>query len=72
MSDVSKLSYTNLLATLTTAQTLRAGFLHSKYDWANILKGKLKALFKGMSVNDITYPEWFQAVSKTSFLRLKS
>lgn len=58
LGDAYKIWYSNLLASLKTAETIRTGVPQAKYDWTNMPKGELKALFEGMSSHDIAFANW--------------
>ena len=58
LGDAYKIWYSNLLASLKTAETIRTGVPQAKYDWANMTKSELTALFEGMSSNDVAFANW--------------
>ena len=58
MGDTHKIWYSNLLASLKTAETIRTGVPQSKYDWANMPKADLKALMEGMASHDVEFAHW--------------
>ncbi|MCK4898154.1 MAG: hypothetical protein KAS38_05230, partial [Anaerolineales bacterium] len=45
MGDAHKIWYSNLLASLKTAETIRTGVPQNKYDWTNMAEDELKALY---------------------------
>ena len=61
LGDTHKIWYSNLLASLKTAETIRTGIPQTKYDWANMAEGELKALFEGMSAHDVAFANWLSA-----------
>jgi hypothetical protein len=61
LGDTHKIWYSNLLASLKTAETIRTGIPQTKYDWANMAEGELKALFEGMSAHDVAFANWLAA-----------
>lgn len=58
LGDAYKIWHSNLLASLKTAETIRTGVPQAKYDWKNMSKGELKALFEGMSSQDDAFAKW--------------
>ncbi len=57
MGDIHKIWYSNLLATLQTAETIRTGIPQAKYDWAAMDESELMALHEGMSAGYDTFAE---------------
>ena len=58
LGDAHKIWYSNLLASLKTAETIRTGVPQAKYDWANMPKDELKALMEGMGGQDAAFAKW--------------
>jgi ubiquinone/menaquinone biosynthesis C-methylase UbiE len=58
LGDTHKIWYSNLLASLKTAETIRTGIPQTKYDWANMPKADLKALMEGSSSHDVEFAHW--------------
>lgn len=61
LGDAHKIWNSNLLASLETAETIRTGVPQAKYDWTNMAKGELKALYEGMSAQDVAFANWLSA-----------
>jgi 2-polyprenyl-3-methyl-5-hydroxy-6-metoxy-1,4-benzoquinol methylase len=61
LGDAHKIWYSNLFASLKSAETIRTGVPQAKYDWANMPKGELKALMEGMGIQDIAFANWLSA-----------
>ncbi len=55
LGDAHKIWYSNLLASLKTAESIRTGVPQAKYDWANMAEGELKALMEGMGTHDAAF-----------------
>ena len=58
MGDTHKIWYSNLQASLKTAETIRAGIPQAKYDWTNMAEDELMALYEGMSASDVAFANW--------------
>jgi len=58
LGDAHKIWYSNLLASLKTAETIRTGIPQTKYDWANMPTADLKALMEGMASHDVEFAHW--------------
>ncbi|MBW8011738.1 MAG: methyltransferase domain-containing protein [Chloroflexi bacterium] len=61
LGDAHKIWYSNLLASLQTADTIRAGVPQAKYDWTNMAAGELKALHEGMAASDVAFANQLSA-----------
>lgn len=61
LGDAHKIWNSNLLASLETAETIRTGVPQAKYDWTNMAEGELKALYEGMSAQDVAFANWLSA-----------
>jgi hypothetical protein len=61
IGDVHKIWYSNLLASLQTAETIRTGIPQAKYDWANMTIDELKVLYDGMSASDFNFATWLSS-----------
>jgi 2-polyprenyl-3-methyl-5-hydroxy-6-metoxy-1,4-benzoquinol methylase len=61
LGDAHKIWYSNLLASLKTAETIRTGAPQAKYDWSNMAEGELKALYEGMSSHDYPFAKRLSA-----------
>jgi len=61
MGDAHKIWYSNLLASLKTAETIRTGVPQDKYDWSNMAEDELRALYEGMSSHDAAFANWLSA-----------
>jgi 2-polyprenyl-3-methyl-5-hydroxy-6-metoxy-1,4-benzoquinol methylase len=61
MGDTYKIWYSNLQASLKTAETIRTGVPQAKYDWTNMAEGELKALYEGMSASDGAFANWLSS-----------
>ena len=55
LGDAHKIWYSNLLASLETAETIQTGVPQAKYDWTNMAEDELTALFEGMSAHDAAF-----------------
>lgn len=55
IGESSKIWKNNLLAALTTAETIRTGKPQAKYDWRDMDQAKLETLMKGMAAQDALY-----------------
>ena len=58
LGDTHKIWYSNLLASLKTAETIRTGVPQDKYDWKNLADDELWALYEGMSSHDAAFANW--------------
>lgn len=58
IGESSKIWKNNLLAALTTAETIRTGIPQAKYDWQNMDREKLETLMEGMAAHDYTAARW--------------
>jgi 2-polyprenyl-3-methyl-5-hydroxy-6-metoxy-1,4-benzoquinol methylase len=58
IGESSKIWINNLLAALTTADTIRTGLPQAKYDWRNMDQEKLETLMQGMAALDSTFAHW--------------
>jgi cyclopropane fatty-acyl-phospholipid synthase-like methyltransferase len=58
IGESTKIWKNNLLAALTTAETIRTGLPQSKYDWCGMEQDKLEELMQGMAANDYTFARW--------------
>ena len=58
LGDTHKIWYSNLLASLKTAETIRTGVPQDKYDWTNMADDELWALYEGMSSHDAAFANW--------------
>ena len=70
MGDTYKIWYSNLFASLKTAETIRTGVPQAKYDWANMPEDELKALHEGMSAHDAAFAK--QLSSQYDFSECRS
>ncbi len=70
MGDTYKIWYSNLHASLKTAETIRTGVPQAKYDWANMPEDELKALHEGMSAHDAAFAK--QLSSQYDFSECRS
>ena len=61
LGDTHKIWYSNLLASLETAETIRTGVPQAKYDWTNMAESELKALYEGMSAHDAAFAHQLSA-----------
>jgi SAM-dependent methyltransferase len=61
IGESSKIWKNNLLAALTTADTIRTGQPQAKYDWRNMDQTKLETLMEGMAAHDNTAARWLSA-----------
>jgi hypothetical protein len=61
MGDTHKIWYSNLQASLKTAETIQTGVPQTKYDWSNMAEDELKALYEGMSAHDAVFANWLSA-----------
>jgi hypothetical protein len=61
MGEIHKIWYSNLLATLQTAKTIRTGIPQAKYDWASLPEDELMVLYEGMSAGDQAHAEWLSS-----------
>jgi len=61
MGDTHKIWYSNLQASLQTAETIQTGVPQAKYDWTNMAEDELMALYEGMSAHDVTFANWLSA-----------
>jgi len=55
MGNVHKIWYSNLMATLKTAETIRSGIPQAEYDWKNMTKDELWVLYEGMAAPDTIF-----------------
>jgi len=55
IGETSKIWKNNLLAALTTAETIRAGKPQAKYDWRDMDQAKLEELMEGMAAQDAPF-----------------
>ena len=58
MGNVHKIWYSNLLASLKTAETIQTGIPQARYDWANMTEDELKVLYDGMAASDYNFATW--------------
>jgi SAM-dependent methyltransferase len=61
IGDIQKIWYSNLLATLKTAETIRTGIPQAEYDWASLPEDELMVLYEGMSAGDESQAEWLSS-----------
>jgi SAM-dependent methyltransferase len=61
MGEIHKIWYSNLLATLQTAETIRTGSPQAKYDWSSLPQDELLVLYEGMSAGDEARAEWLSS-----------
>lgn len=55
IGETSKIWKNNLLAALTTAETIRTGKPQAKYDWRDMDQAKLEELMEGMAAQDAPF-----------------
>jgi SAM-dependent methyltransferase len=58
IGEASKIWRNNLLAALSTAETIRTGVPQAKYDWRTMDQEKLEELMEGMASHDHTFARW--------------
>ena len=58
LGDAHKIWYSNLLASLKTAETIRTGVPQHKYDWTNMDGDELRELYEGMASHDAAFANW--------------
>jgi 2-polyprenyl-3-methyl-5-hydroxy-6-metoxy-1,4-benzoquinol methylase len=58
IGESAKIWKNNILAALTTAETIRTGVPQAKYDWRNMDQDKLNELMEGMAAFDYTFAHW--------------
>jgi 2-polyprenyl-3-methyl-5-hydroxy-6-metoxy-1,4-benzoquinol methylase len=70
IGESAKIWKNNVLAALTTAETVRTGIPQSKYDWCNMEQDRLEELMEGMGAHDYTFARWL--TEKFDFSACKS
>ena len=69
LGDAYKIWYSNLLASLKTAETIRTGVPQDKYDWSNMAEDELRVLYEGMASHDAAFANWLSSQYDFSLCR---